>query len=179
MLTLHPFRRYASAGFLYRLALQNRDHNRVMSRRTSESECRRSFKPNRIKQTSSLPASFADTIKTLFWVAATNFVFPVLFSLVQIIVVYRDIDVLLVNNIVLINTSIAVIGVVFASVWAGTTNWAQDRSQTEFGGTEPSHVVFQHRSELSDDSESTGRVEDSQRVGLSKENGSSIEFKVQ
>ena len=138
------------------------------------------LRPNqKIDQWPSLPASFADTIKTLLWVAATNFVVPVLFSLVQIIVVYRDIDVLVVNDIVLVNTSIAVIGVVFASVWAGTTNWSQDRSQTELGGSEPSHVVFQHRSELSGGSESTGRVEDSQRVGLSKENGSSIEFKVQ
>ena len=95
-------------------------------------------------------ASFADTVKTLLWVAATNFVVPVLFSLVQIIVVYRDVNVLIVNDIVLINTSIAVIGVVFATVWAGTTHWAQNHSQTVLDMSEPSRVVFQQRSGLSD-----------------------------
>lgn len=122
-------------------------------------------------------ASFADTFKTLFWVAATNFVFPVLFSLTQIIVVYCNIDGLTINDIVLVNTSIAVIGVVFATVWAGTTNWTQNRSQTAIGASEPSRVVFQHQSELS--GVSTGRVEEGERVEFSKGSESVMEFKVE
>ncbi|EKM56770.1 uncharacterized protein PHACADRAFT_254086 [Phanerochaete carnosa HHB-10118-sp] len=116
---------YASGFFLYRLMLHNKEANRVMSRKTSET-------------------SFTDTIRTLLWVAATNFVVPVLFSLAQIIVVYRDIDVLVVNDIVLVNTSIAVIGVVFATVWAGTAQWAQGQSRTALDASEPSRVVFQN-----------------------------------
>ncbi|KAJ8463622.1 hypothetical protein ONZ51_g10131 [Trametes cubensis] len=116
---------YASGFFLYRLLLHNKETNRVMSRKTSES-------------------SFADTIRTLLWVAATNFVVPVLFSLAQIIVVYRGVDVLIVNDIVLVNTSVAVIGVVFATVWAGTEHWASDQSRTALNGSEPSRIVFQN-----------------------------------
>lgn len=168
--------RYASAGFLYRLALHNRDHNRVMSHRTSESEHGVSHHYSHDSSISS-SASFADTLKTLLWVAATNFVVPVLFSLVQIIVVYRDIDVLIVNDIVLINTSIAVIGVVFATVWAGTTHWVQDRSQTALGVSEPSRVVFQHQSEFSE--ASTERVEERERVNSIKASESAMEFKVE
>lgn len=54
------------------------------------------------------------------YIAITNFVFPVLFSLVQIIIVYREVNLIVVNDVVLVNTSIAVIGVVFATVWAGS-----------------------------------------------------------
>ena len=68
---------------------------------------------------------------------------PVLFSLAQIIVVYRDVDLLVVNDIVLVNTSIAVIGVVFATVWVDTGHWARDRSVTAFeGGAKSTHLVF-------------------------------------
>ncbi|GJE96288.1 hypothetical protein PsYK624_124820 [Phanerochaete sordida] len=116
---------YASGFFLYRLMLHSKEANRVMSRKTSES-------------------SFTDTVRTLLWVAATNFVVPVLFSLAQIIVVYRGVDVLVVNDIVLVNTSVAVIGVVFATVWAGTAHWAHDQSRTALNGSEPSRVVFQN-----------------------------------
>lgn len=116
---------YASGFFLYRLMLHNSEVGRVMSRKTSES-------------------SFADTVRTLLWVAATNFVVPVLFSLAQIIVVYRGVDVLVVNDLVLVNTSVAVIGVVFATVWAGSAHWASDQSRTALNGSEPSRVVFQN-----------------------------------
>ena len=82
----------------------------------------------------------------LLWVAATNFVVPVLFSLVQIIVVFHEVNVLVVNDIVLVNTSIAVIGVVFATVWAGTTQWAQDQSRTVLNASEPSRIIFHNTS---------------------------------
>ena len=111
--------------------------------------------------------------------AATNFVVPVLFSLAQIIVVYRNVNVLIINDIVLINTSIAVIGVVFATVWAGTAHWAQDHSQSALDMSEPSRVVFQQRSNLSNGS--MGRVEDGGLVELpgGSGSGSFIEFKAQ
>lgn len=89
-------------------------------------------------------ASFTDRIRTLLWVAATNFVVPVLFSLAQIIVVFRGVDVLVINDIVLVNTSIAVIGVVFATVWADTAHWTQEHSHTSLGNPEPSRLVFQN-----------------------------------
>ncbi|KAI0326460.1 hypothetical protein GY45DRAFT_109113 [Cubamyces sp. BRFM 1775] len=135
---------YASGFFLYRLMLHNKESRRVMSRKTSE--CKRLWtrmKTSRL--TAAHLASFADTIRTLLWVAATNFVVPVLFSLAQIIVVYRDVDVLVVNDIVLVNTSVAVIGVVFATVWAGSAQWASDQSRTALNGSEPSRIIFQDR----------------------------------
>jgi hypothetical protein len=89
------------------------------------------------------------------YIAITNFVFPVIFSLILIIVVYCEINPVAVNNIILVNTSVAVIGVVFATVWAGSTRWDEERSQmmgtptpNTSGGTpakpELSAMVFQN-----------------------------------
>jgi len=63
------------------------------------------------------------------YIAATNFVFPVLFSLVQLIIVYQEVNTVIVNEIVFVNTSIAVIGVVFASIWAGSGHRSDVRLQ--------------------------------------------------
>ncbi|RDB24592.1 hypothetical protein Hypma_008258 [Hypsizygus marmoreus] len=98
---------YASAFFLWRLVLRNKEHRKV--------------------DTGSSQVSFAERLRVLFWIAATNFVFPTFFSLAQIIIIYREIDIIVVNDVVLVNTSIAVIGVVFATVWAGSSRWMQDR----------------------------------------------------
>ena len=100
------------------------------------------------------PATFTDRLRTLFWVAATNFVVPVLFSLAQIIVVYREVDVLVVNDIVLVNTSIAVIGVIFATVWVDTGHWVRDHSRSTLGGAEPSRIVFERNTHQSTESAS-------------------------
>ncbi|KAI0365378.1 hypothetical protein BV20DRAFT_954357 [Pilatotrama ljubarskyi] len=138
---------YASGFFVYRLYLHNRDVTRVMSRKTSECTClsSRSPLPQRHSQPLCYPATFTDRLRTLLYVAATNFVVPVLFSLAQIIVVYRDVDVLVVNDIVLVNTSVAVIGVVFATVWVDSGHWMRDRSVTAFAsGEKSSHLVFDH-----------------------------------
>ena len=67
--------------------------------------------------------SFGYRLKVLFYIATTNFVVPALFSLIQIITLYRETDQEVTNDIVLVNTNISVILVVFASIWAGS--WAR------------------------------------------------------
>ncbi|KAF9220712.1 hypothetical protein BS17DRAFT_313955 [Gyrodon lividus] len=66
-----------------------------------------------------LAVTFAHRMRSLSRIALSNFIIPSLFSIAQLIVVYRSVDVIVVNEIVLVNTMIAVFGVVFASVWAG------------------------------------------------------------
>jgi hypothetical protein len=53
--------------------------------------------------------------------------------------VYKNVYVLTVNEIVLVNTMVAVIGVVFATVWAGSVNY-QDK-ETEPGVFEKAQDV--------------------------------------
>lgn len=59
---------------------------------------------------------------TLSHIALSNFLIPSLFSIVQFVVVYRSVNVLIINDIVLVNTMLAVFGVVFATVWAGNVS---------------------------------------------------------
>lgn len=72
--------------------------------------------------TGNVKLSFRMRLQTLFWIALSNFTIPALFSVAQIIVIYREVDPVVINQIILANTSIAVIGVVFATVWAGSVN---------------------------------------------------------
>lgn len=77
-------------------------------------------------------------MRTLSRIALSNFMIPSLFSIAQLVVVYRNVNVLIVNEIVLVNTMLAVFGVVFATVWAGNAGrreaqmdlW-EDTSRTE------------------------------------------------
>ncbi|KAF9226669.1 hypothetical protein BS17DRAFT_697636 [Gyrodon lividus] len=99
---------YASTLFLWKLGLRTKTA------------------PGAVTANSKL--SFTKRLKTLFWIAVSNFVFPALFSIAQIIVVYREVDPVVINQIVLVNTSIAVIGVVFATVWAGSVKKRMDEA---------------------------------------------------
>lgn len=60
-------------------------------------------------------------MRTLFRIALTNFLVPTMFSIAQFICVYRNVDAMILNQIVLANTMIATFGVAFATVWAGKT----------------------------------------------------------
>ncbi|KAG2127455.1 uncharacterized protein EDB93DRAFT_215879, partial [Suillus bovinus] len=68
---------------------------------------------------------------TLFWIALSNFIIPALFSVVQIIVIYCEVNPAVINQTMLANMSIAVIGIVFATVWAGSVNSQIVRSDAE------------------------------------------------
>lgn len=79
------------------------------------------FPPSSFSQANNFQSvSFAEKLKTLIWISITNFVVPALFSLAQIIIVYREVNYVIVNDIVLVNTKLSVFGVVFATIWAGT-----------------------------------------------------------
>lgn len=66
-------------------------------------------------------------LKGLFIIALSNFVFPALFSIAQLIVTFRDPDFLVGAYIFMVNIYVSIIGVVFATVWAGTTRWIRDQ----------------------------------------------------
>lgn len=82
--------------------------------------------------------TFAQRMRTLSRIALSNFIIPTLFSIAQLVVVYRSVNVLVVNEIVFVNTMLAVFGVAFATVWAGKIGrreaeielW-EDASQTD------------------------------------------------
>ncbi|KAG2137970.1 hypothetical protein DEU56DRAFT_345526 [Suillus clintonianus] len=102
---------YASIAFLWAIRL----------RRIHTSSAASEINPRK--------STFGQRLRTLFYIAVSNFVFPSLLSLAQLIVVYKNVYVLTVNEIVLVNTMVAVIGVVFATVWAGSVNYHNEKTE--------------------------------------------------
>ncbi|KAG0697274.1 hypothetical protein DFH29DRAFT_160381 [Suillus ampliporus] len=122
---------YASIAFLWAIRLRRIHRSGV----TSEINPRRT--------------TFGQRLRALFYIAISNFVLPSLLSLAQLVVVYKNVYVLTVNEIVLVNTMVAVIGVVFSTVWAGSVNY-QDKN------TEPG--VFEKKREVTFDGPGTWKV---------------------
>lgn len=110
---------YASIAFLWAIRLRR-------NYRSSEVSLRRT--------------TFGQRLRTLFYIAVSNFVFPSLLSLAQLVVVYKNVYVLTVNEIVLVNTMVAVIGVVFATVWAGSVNYQDEKTEPDV--FEKAHMSF-------------------------------------
>ncbi|KAJ7830399.1 hypothetical protein B0H13DRAFT_1514563, partial [Mycena leptocephala] len=68
-----------------------------------------------------LPASYAAKLKALFWISVSNFVFPVILSITQLIFRFRDNNYLNGTYIFFANNYVEIIGVLFATVWAAGT----------------------------------------------------------
>ncbi|KAJ7493717.1 hypothetical protein FB451DRAFT_1215202 [Mycena latifolia] len=66
--------------------------------------------------------SFASKLQTLFWIAATNFIFPLIFGLIEIITACRARDIKVTQLISQVNAYIAIISTVFATVWSSTSS---------------------------------------------------------
>ncbi|KLO08017.1 hypothetical protein SCHPADRAFT_623851 [Schizopora paradoxa] len=73
-------------------------------------------------------ATFAQRLRVIFWFAVYSFVFPLLFSIAQLVIIFRlSVDLSTMNQIILVNTSVAVIGVVYATVWVESEAWIEER----------------------------------------------------
>ncbi|KAJ7493755.1 hypothetical protein FB451DRAFT_1360475 [Mycena latifolia] len=107
---------YVSFLFLWRLGLPNQSsfiEGTAMGRVTFD-------KSNQ---------SYASKLQTLFWIAATNFIFPLIFGLIQIITAYRARENLLPQTVGLVNTYVAIISTVFATVWSSTSSLKEALAQ--------------------------------------------------
>ena len=54
----------------------------------------------------------------------SNFVFPVILSIVQLVFIFRDPDFLKVSYIFLTNSFVEIIGVLLATVWTSSSHWS-------------------------------------------------------
>ncbi|KII84132.1 hypothetical protein PLICRDRAFT_46491 [Plicaturopsis crispa FD-325 SS-3] len=69
-------------------------------------------------------------LRGLFLIAVSNFVFPCLFGLIQLILLLRTGGFLLCTYFNMVNNYINIIGVVFATVWSTGTRWASAEGLT-------------------------------------------------
>ncbi|KAF8993746.1 hypothetical protein BDZ89DRAFT_1030194 [Hymenopellis radicata] len=91
---------YSSALFLWRLRHGISQTGRVESKNSSGKW------------------SYISRVRSLFWIATSNFVFPFILSFVQLVFSFKDADYLHGTYIVICNAYINIIGVLFATVWS-------------------------------------------------------------
>lgn len=77
--------------------------------------------------TSIILGSLSKTIRTLFWISVSNFVFPVMLSIVQIVIYMTSANYLLALYVEEVNFYLTIIGVIFATVWSTSTAWEKNR----------------------------------------------------
>jgi len=119
---------YMSALFLWRL------HNSVLQ----GSEIQRVTLSGESKR------SYASKLQRLFWIATTNFIFPLIFGLIEIFTVFFAKDVILCASFENANSYVAVISTVFATIWSSTNSFKEALSEKEVTHTVDSSrpVIF-------------------------------------
>ncbi|RPD58601.1 hypothetical protein L227DRAFT_181691 [Lentinus tigrinus ALCF2SS1-6] len=65
--------------------------------------------------------SYYRRLQTLFWISTSNFIFPVIFNLAQLILVFRDPSFLDGAYILLVNSYVEILGVLLVTIWASGT----------------------------------------------------------
>ncbi|OJT12738.1 hypothetical protein TRAPUB_10715 [Trametes pubescens] len=79
----------------------------------------------------SLAQTFPARLRTLFWIATSNFMIPVMLNLTQLIYVFRDPEFLHGTYIFLVNNYVQIVGVLLATVWSSGTQWSQQAASQE------------------------------------------------
>jgi hypothetical protein len=93
--------------------------------------------------------SIANRVRTLFWIAATNFVFPgkkssmagqmtsqlsylllVAFNIAQVVVMYRTSSAITASYLMWTNIYVSIVGVVYATVWSHVTSSGPSTTHT-------------------------------------------------
>ncbi|KIL62108.1 hypothetical protein M378DRAFT_13063 [Amanita muscaria Koide BX008] len=76
---------------------------------------------------------WSSTLEALFWIALSNFVIPVILSIVELLVIWLSTDIFNVVPIFLVNLYVEIIGVLLATVWAAGTR-GQDNHKSSRSG---------------------------------------------
>lgn len=78
-----------------------------------------------------LTASVSSKIRTLFWIAASNFVIPVFLNVALLIDIFHGTSFELIGSYLeYSNVYVQIIGVVLATLWAAGSQWLEDSGPT-------------------------------------------------
>lgn len=114
---------YSSTIFLYRFYSQSAPSRMSRDRKW------RSDKLQIMSTNTYDLGTLSQKISTLFWISTSNFVFPVILSIVQIAIYMASPDNYLVALYVeTVNYHFTIMGVVFATVWAAEGRWEDDNN---------------------------------------------------
>ncbi|TFY77140.1 hypothetical protein EWM64_g6873 [Hericium alpestre] len=95
-------------------------------------------------------SSYASRLKALFWISISNFVFPVILNIAQIILVFRDSNFLDGSYVFIVNNYVAIIGVILATVWAAGIRWVDGPESNTVETMSMPHFAAPTRVDMSD-----------------------------
>ncbi|PBK77544.1 hypothetical protein ARMSODRAFT_1079546 [Armillaria solidipes] len=102
---------YASALFLYCLSGSRRVNGRIdYSRRAT--------------------TSYSERLSTFFWIAVSNFVFPVMLSFIQLVLAFNAHLFLDTTSIIMSNIYFEIIAVLLATIWSAGSRWSEEQQAT-------------------------------------------------
>ena len=78
--------------------------------------------------------SYASRLRTLFWIALSNLVFPVIFDIAQLILIFRDSDFVDGSHVITANSYVAILGVLFSTIWASGSGRMAETTATQSNG---------------------------------------------
>ncbi|KAH9483523.1 Ribosome production factor 2-like protein [Psilocybe cubensis] len=121
--------------------------------------------PGRTVASGTYRVTYTSKIKALFWIAVSNFVFPVILSIIQLIMLFRDSNFLKGAYTFFTNDYVEIVGVLLATVWASTAHWSDQNPTADIESTKvysgPSRLARHIWLDNSQSSASTGNVVES------------------
>ncbi|KAJ7732258.1 hypothetical protein B0H14DRAFT_2479696 [Mycena olivaceomarginata] len=108
---------YISSLFLWKLRSQRQS-------RLAAGSAIESVAPNNSKQ------SYTSKLQGLFWIATTNFVFPLILGIIQIVTIFVGNDAVLSTSFQMTNTYVIIMSTVFATIWSSTTSFQDAMAQS-------------------------------------------------
>ncbi|PFH46135.1 hypothetical protein AMATHDRAFT_8162 [Amanita thiersii Skay4041] len=91
-----------------------------------------------------LNKSYGSTIQGLFWIAFSNFVFPVLLAIVGLIFMFHDLSFIHGIYVGIVNAYVNIVGVLLATVWVASGRWTEKRNPPAQGNNALSKLRFTH-----------------------------------
>jgi len=84
--------------------------------------------------------SFANRLKTLFWIASTNLIFPLVFNVMKITIVCIGTNILLAATMWLADVYVGIIFTAFATIWSSTYSFKEAHQSMHLRDTQPAQV---------------------------------------
>ncbi|PIL26381.1 hypothetical protein GSI_12138 [Ganoderma sinense ZZ0214-1] len=86
--------------------------------------------------------SWAERIRTLYYIALSNFVFPILFNIAEIVMIFTDPNFFHGATVVTVNCYVTIIGVLLATIWAQGSKGGRLRKHAVDYSYDPSTTVL-------------------------------------
>ncbi|PFH47468.1 hypothetical protein AMATHDRAFT_6724 [Amanita thiersii Skay4041] len=94
-------------------------------------DIRKTLMSSRYSATNNRRGSYTSIITGLFWIAISNFTFPVILSIIELIMLFHESSFISGAYVLIVNDYVQIIGVLLATVWVAGAHWLDDKTPTK------------------------------------------------